>query len=148
MSWLQSLHGYVAVLGLALALHPWFALRRATRPSKGTRLTGWLASATLLTSSAAGWLIYPDYRDTVRRALYAADVRYGLGFEIKEHLAAFALALALAGAVLLRPGPPKVERRLRGAVRTTYLLAALLGLASAGLGIWLSGLKALPTQLP
>lgn len=149
----QKIHGHVALLAIALAFHPVFALRRARRPSRWTRLAGYLATGTLLASTVLGWFIYPAYRQQIRRALYLENVRWGLMFEIKEHLAWYALALAIAGAALMWasarvPGSSgDLHRDLRRGVRWTYGLAGLLAAVSAGLGVALATIKAFPTVM-
>ncbi len=142
----QKIHGHVALLAIALCLHPVLGLRRRARPSRGVRLSGYLASALTLLGSALGWVIYPAYRVHLRRALYAADVRLGLAFEVKEHLAFFALLLALAGAAVLTQSGGAAGPTLRRPIRWAYGLAAALSVAAAILGLWLATMRGFPYQ--
>ncbi len=61
-----------------------------------------LEAPTLLTAAfLTGLAIYPTYRATVKRVLFASDAALGWTFERKEHLAVFALAFAWAGFALV-----------------------------------------------
>ncbi|MCB9526060.1 MAG: hypothetical protein H6702_22175 [Myxococcales bacterium] len=143
----QTIHGHLALLGLALCLHPVLGLRRRKRPSRGVLWSGALATATTVAVSALGWFIYPAYRQHLRRPLYAADVRLGLAFEIKEHLAFFALLLAVAGGALLWQARGPHGARLRRPIMAAYGLAALLTAVVCALGIWLAVTKGFPTRI-
>lgn len=138
---LQKIHGHVALLGIALALHPVFALRPGLRPTRRVRLAGYLAAAFTVGSNALGWLVYPAYREEVKRVLYAGSRWWGELFEIKEHLAFYALCLSLAGAAQLYAARGDQGPRLRRSIRATWLLVALLSLASGVLGIYLSSVR-------
>lgn len=105
-----------------------------------------------------GWVLYPEYRMQVRATLYRADRALGLAFEVKEHVAFFALCLGIAGlgiAWCARRLPPKAQGQGAqlepsfwiSAVRQTYLAAFLLSLLSAVLGILLASLYTFPTVL-
>lgn len=97
----ERLHGHLAVLGLAVLLHPVITLR--TRPGLAlwTRRTADLGALLLLVPFAMGWWIYPAYRSEPKLRLYALGDPAWLWFESKEHLAAFAVGLAVAGALTL-----------------------------------------------
>ncbi len=134
---LQSIHGHLGVLALAACLHPVFSLR-AKRPSARARLSGYLAAALMLLTSASGWWIYPAYRADVKRRLYEASYTAGQLFETKEHLAFFALCLALAGAALLFAADAEHGATLRRPARVCWTLCAACSLAVAVLGVVVS----------
>ena len=135
---LEKIHGHLAILAIALCYHPWFGLRSARRPSFATRVSCYLATVMMSASIAVGWFIYPEYRNQVRQTLYLTSRTLGKAFEVKEHIGTFALALVLAGATLTwlttRPG----GMRFTPAIRTVYLVAAVLSTLSAIVGIWLA----------
>ena len=137
----QKIHGHLALLAVALAFHPPLAMGRARRPSRRTRLAGYLATMSCLAVSALGWAIYPAYRQEIRRQLYLTSVRLGQLFEIKEHLAWYALALSLAGGALMWTSARAPEAALAPAIKRTYLLSAILATVSAALGVYLATLK-------
>lgn len=97
-----SAHGLVAVLALALVLHPVITLRRRPGLSWGTRFTAELSAGLLTAVFAVGWWTYPTYRARVKPGLIEAKHPAWLWFEGKEHLAAMAVALVVAGALTLR----------------------------------------------
>lgn len=134
----QKVHGHVAVLGAALCFHPWFALRTAGRPSGATRLAGYLASGGVVLANVLGWVIYPAYREEVKADLYRYARPVGLLFEVKEHLAWFALALAVAAATLMWMSQGTSGVGLRASVRTAYLWTGLLMTAVCAMGVWVS----------
>jgi len=138
---LASVHGYVAALSVALCLHPWFALRKARRPSNATRLSGYLASGGIILTNVAGWVIYPAYRELVKLDLYRHARPIGLLFEVKEHIAWFALALAVAGAVFMAAATGARGVTLRRPIRTIYGLVFLLSLVVGVLGVWVSSVN-------
>lgn len=138
---LANIHGHILLLAVALCFHPWVALRKATRPAFGTRLTAYLAATLLLAGNALGWFIYPDYRIEVKRHLYLYSMAAGHGFEVKEHFAFFALVLALAGAVAAVVSAKHRDSSLTGIVRLSFAAAALLGTVAIGLGIWVASLR-------
>jgi len=132
-SLLERLHGHLAVLGLAVLVHPLLSLRLRPGLSPRTRLSAELAALLLGLSYAAGWLLYPSYRQQVKPPLRLHAMDLLLRFETKEHLALMTLALALGGAVVLRAAGASPEGR-RAA---WWLLAAALvcGLCTGGLGM-------------
>ncbi|MFN3199168.1 MAG: hypothetical protein ACE366_12275 [Bradymonadia bacterium] len=144
----EKIHGHLALLGIALALHPPLALRRAKRPSPRTRLAGYLATLTCLGTNIMGWVIYPAYRQELRRQLYLADLQMGQMFEIKEHLAWYALALSLAGGVMMVACARQSSLRLVPQLRLVYGLSALMAMVSAALGIYLATMKGFDYGLP
>lgn len=138
---LQGMHGHVAILGVALAFHPVFALRRARRPARRTRVAGYLATAFIAATNVAGWVIYPAYRHEIKRQLYAANTWWGRLFEIKEHLGWYVLALALAGGVLMSLSNGPQGDILRRPIRVLYTAAGVLGLVVGGIGTYLASIK-------
>lgn len=146
MSWLllQKLHGHVALLALAASLHPVLTLRVGRRATPRVRLSGYLASGLMFLTTALGWAVYPAYREVVRGELYKASVTLGLAFEVKEHLAFFALCLSLAGALLLWASHGEAAKRLRAPTRAAYATSTMLTLAAAALGIWLASVQSFP----
>lgn len=144
---LAKLHGHIAVLGAALCLHPWFALRRARRPGWGTRLSAYLASGLVIATNVVGWVIYPAYRQTVKLDLYRHVEPVGTAFEVKEHLAWFACALAVAGAVATWYSAGAAGARLRPQLRTLYGAVGALMLVVCGLGIWVASTRSFDDQL-
>ena len=99
---LERIHGHLAVLGLALLLHPVITLRTRRGLNWRTHLTAELGAALLAIPFAIGWAIYPAYRTHVKPSLFAAESPAFHAFETKEHLAAMAVFLAVGGAVALR----------------------------------------------
>ena len=92
-----------------------------------------------------GWLIYPEYRREVRQGLYLEGPWYGRAFEVKEHLATFALALVLAGAVATwLSARPRSGRELAPTIGRVYLAAGLMGTVSAVVGIMLASINGFP----
>lgn len=133
---LERIHGHVAVLGLAVLLHPVITLRRRGVVTPGAQLSADLGAILLVAPFALGWAIYGTYRGTVKRTLYLAHDAALWRFETKEHLAVFATALAIAGALTLRwAGRDPDGRRLAW---TLLLCAWLCGVATAGIGIYVA----------
>ena len=126
---------------MALCFHPWTALRKATRPAFGTRLTAYLAASLMFAGNALGWYIYPDYRIEVKRHLYLYSEAAGLGFEVKEHFAFFAVVLSIAGAYAAFVSASQRHPSLTAIVRLSFAAAAILGTIAIGLGIWIVSLN-------
>ena len=132
------------MLGVALCWHPPVALRRRRRPSLGVRLSGYLATCALSLSAGLGWSLYPEYRQQVRQRLYLEAPVLGRAFEVKEHIATFALVLVLAGALLLTLSPRPGGESLVPAIRRLYGSAAALASVAAIIGIYLSSVYGFP----
>lgn len=141
MLFLEKIHGHVGVLGIALALHPWFALRKATRPNLPARISAYTASGFILATNVLGWVVYPAYREDVKRRLYAESDMLGNLFEFKEHLAWFCLCLAVIGASLMVRATTKEAAFMRQTLRQCYFGTALLAAVSAAIGIYLSSIQ-------
>lgn len=138
---LANVHGHLLLLAVALCFHPWVALRKATRPAFGTRLTAYLAASMLFAGNALGWYIYPDYRIEVKRHLYLYSEAAGLGFEVKEHFAFFAVVLSIAGAYAAFVSASQRHPSLTAIVRHSFAAAAILGTVAVALGIWVASLR-------
>lgn len=135
-SLLGAIHGHLGFLGLALMAHPVVSLGRPGRPTRGTRLSAWLAAALVSAPYALGWFIYPTYRQRVKPGLLADALPYAMAFETKEHLALMTLALAWGGVLSLRfgaaaPGGRRVARSLFACGVLTGAATAVLGLVVA-----------------
>ena len=137
----QKVHGHLAILAVALALHPVLSTWRAKRPTRRTRLSGYLAALLTLAANVLGWLVYPAYRELVKPELYAVSVTYGQAFEVKEHLAFYALCLSLAGAALLWAARGEYAETLRGPARTVWLLCFLCGLGTGVVGVLVASVR-------
>lgn len=132
----ERAHGHLALLGLALLLHPVLTLRRPGLTAR-TLLTAELAAGMLTVAFLIGWWLYPTYREEVKPELLAAMPSVAARFETKEHLAAMCTALALAGAGALRLAGdrPDVRRTARALLLAAWgcgVIAGLLGLHVAG----------------
>lgn len=138
---LANIHGHILLLAVALCFHPWVALRKATRPAFGTRLTAYLAASLMFAGNALGWYIYPDYRIDVKRHLYLYSEAAGLGFEVKEHFAFFAVVLSIAGAYAAFVSASQRHLSLTAIIRLSFAAAALLGTIAVALGIWVASLR-------
>jgi hypothetical protein len=137
---LEKIHGHVALLTIALLLHPAVSLRAQRPLRRATRWSCYLGTIGALLTNAIGWAIYPDYRVALKSAIYALGTLYGDLFELKEHLAWYSLLLALAGGALTtqaRSGRSPLNR----ALRLTYILSAVLMIVAASIGIALATLR-------
>lgn len=137
----MKIHGSVSLLGIALCFHPAIALAKARRPSKYVAITGYLASAILVLTNALGWFIYPAYRQEVKQPLYLEARWWGQAFEVKEHLAHYAMSFVVAGAVLMLLARGPAGRDLRIPTALCYALAAAMGLITAVLGVGVSSVN-------
>ena len=137
-AFLERFHGHLALLGLALLLHPVVTLSRRKGLGGYTLLSAELGAALLVAPFAVGWLIYPTYRTQVKPGLVSEQLAVALRFETKEHLAAMAVALAISGAITLRAaGRTAVGRR---AARDQLLFAWVLGAGAGGIGLFVSAM--------
>ena len=137
-SWLVALHAHLAVLGLAVLMHPIVTLRSRNSVGKNTLLTADLAAILLAAPFFLGWIVYPTYRARVKPALFLTHPDMVLRFETKEHLAAMAVALVVAGAVTLRAaGRRPVGRE---AAWSLLLVGWVLALITAAFGVLVHGL--------
>ncbi len=135
---LERVHGHLAVLALALLLHPVITLRSRRLLTRWGVRSAELAALLLSASFALGWWIYPTYRGSVKPSLLADAPRVAASFETKEHLAFCAAALAIGGAVALRRAGATPEGRR--AAWVLLLGAWLCGVTTAGLGIFVASI--------
>lgn len=131
-----SIHGHLAVLGLAVLAHPLITLRRRPGLATWTLRTTWIAAAMVALPFGLGWWLYPTYRGHVKPGLRAIDHPALWRFESKEHLAAACLALVVGGAVVLTTA----GRTAAGRRAAWWLLACgwLAGVTTAGLGVYVA----------
>lgn len=129
---LARAHGLTAALALALLLHPVLAWRRPL--GRYLLLTAWLGAGLLTAVFWLGLWLYPSWRSHLKPALVAAADPLWLRFETKEHLGAFAAALAVAGAIGLQASARTPA--LRPLASTLLLCAFACGLTTACLGVW------------
>lgn len=133
---LERLHGHLGWLGLAVLLHPVVALGRVQKVTWRMQLTADLGAALLLAPFFLGAVIYPTYRSGVKPGLRLTDPAVAIAFESKEHLAVFAVALALAGALTLRGAGGSAAGRRAG--RALCAAAWLCGAVTGILGVWVA----------
>ncbi len=137
----ERIHGHLGWLAAIALLHPAILLRdhrRRAHLSVGLAVGGITAVFTI------GCLIYGAYRDHLRQSLFQHAPAIGYLFERKEHLAFGALLLAWGGgfayvAALRVDGPPRDA--LRRASHWAFVIACLLALVTASLGIVISAYK-------
>lgn len=144
---LQKIHGHLALLGVALCFHPYFALRRARRPSRWTQLSGYLGTLLVALTTGTGWWIYPAYREQVKLDLYRYTPAVGNWFEVKEHIGWYAFALSLAAAAMMHVAARPGGMHLRLPVGQVYALTGILVLLVGALGIWISTVNGFPYGL-
>lgn len=133
---LVRVHGHVAVLGLAVLLHPVIQLRTRRGLSRWTRFTADLGALLTAAPFALGWALYPAYRSHVKPSLWMGRLPVALAFESKEHLALLSVAFAVSGALTLRLAGRTPEGRQTA---WALLLAGWgCGALAAALGIWVS----------
>jgi hypothetical protein len=129
-----------------LLLHAILALTAVTvsvlgvqaRSPERVRLMALLLLAAVVAQTTVGDVLYPMYLRTAKPALRAlsAGARSAADlFEVKEHLAFFALVLSLGAFVLSRtePKPTTLVRVLFGGAHGLIVLVATLGLAVASM---------------
>ena len=133
---LERLHGHLAVLALALLVHPLVSLRRRPGLAVWTRRTAELSAALLLAVYALGWALYPSYRRELKPDLVQGALPLALRFETKEHLAILALALVLGGALTLRVAGLRPDART--AAWWMLAMGLLCGLGTGLLGVWVA----------
>lgn len=129
---LERVHGHLAMLGLALLVHPLVLLVRGDAP-RARRVM--LPTALLLVAATLlGWWIYPDYRSEIKPLLRVTEAARVPLFEIKEHLAWLAVVLTLGAAGLLASGVAEAE----AGARALLMAAVACGLLTAALGVWVA----------
>jgi hypothetical protein len=125
-----------AVLGLTALVASVLGVQART-PARARWVASLLVGAVVL-QTLAGDVLYPAYLRTAKPVLaaLAAGSRSGADlFDVKEHLAFFALALTLGAFVQTRtdPKPTPLLRVLFGGAHAAIVLVATLGLAVASL---------------
>jgi hypothetical protein len=110
-------------------------------------LSGYLASTGVVVTNVMGWMVYPAYRDEVKLDLYRHARSAGVYFEVKEHLAWYALVLAIAGAVLMASATGARGMALRRPIRTVYGLVFVLTLVVGALGVWIASVHGFERSL-
>lgn len=140
---LESVHGLFGVLAAAALLHPAISLRRGLPLSRGMRWSLGLTTAVVAGAFALGLTIYEDYREVVKRGLFAKAPEVGFLFETKEHLAFAVLALALGGGVAALVAP-RDGRELRRAAGTLFALAFVGCCVVVGLGVYIAAVASFP----
>ena len=128
---MRTIHGHVGILAAAALAHPAFLLRPGRAVNRGLRWAAGAATTLVLATFGAGWALYPGYRRAPKPQLLREAPGLAWSFETKEHLAFYAVTLAVVGAVLVFRGPSPTGRR---AARWCYGTASLLAFAVAGLG--------------
>lgn len=137
----ERIHGHLGWLAAIALVHPAILLRRARRKA---HLSVAFAVATVTAVFTLGCLIYPAYRERLRQTIFQQGRPIGYLFERKEHLAYGALLLAWAGGLAyvasLRVEAP-VRDPLHRAAHWAFVVAALLALVTASLGIVVSAFR-------
>lgn len=130
---LLVLHG-----GAALALVVVSVLAVQARSAERLKRLSSILFALVVTQTIAGDVLYPLYLRTAKPALRALEAGGRTPadlFEVKEHLAFFALVLAIGAFVSTRsaanPGP--LPRTLVAGTHAAIVTVAILGLAVASL---------------
>jgi hypothetical protein len=136
MSWFTlwtSIHGHFGVLAAVALLHPAILLRRGSPLSWGGRWSLILTAGVTAIAFAIGLLLYPSYRGEVKAPLFQENMRAGLLFETKEHLAVFVLSVTL-GATVAALIAPRDGRTIRRAAALLFAFAAIACATTASLG--------------
>lgn len=136
-AFLARLHGHLALLGLALLVHPIITIRRRPTVTPVTMFTADLAAVLLGGPFALGLLLYPAYRAKVKPSLWLGHPGAVLRFETKEHLAAMSIALVIGGALALRFGGRHPAGK--DAAWMMLLCGWALGVVAALTGLWVAG---------
>jgi len=132
---MERVHGHIAVLGLAVLLHPVISLPKRKKNSRGMRWTLGLSAGIMTFAFVMGLWIYPDYRSLIKPELIADNMVMALLFESKEHLA-FISVIAVCGGCALAwrstsPGSRKIAWVLLLCGWLIGVLVACLGIAVA-----------------
>ncbi len=134
---LERVHGHLAVLGLAVLLHPVLSLGRGRGLGRGLRWSAGLAAVLITVPAALGAWLYPTYRSQVKPGLLRDRLEVASVFESKEHLAFFTVMLTLAGvgALFLGGGEPRTRRVARALLAAAWVCGLCTGL----MGIYVAG---------
>jgi hypothetical protein len=137
----ERVHGHLGWLAAIALVHPAILLRNNKRKA---HLSVAFAVGTITTVFTVGCLIYGAYRDTLRQHIFQEGAPIGYLFERKEHLAWGALLLAWAGGfayVAAMRAEGRTRESLRRASHWAFVIACLLALVTASLGIVISAFK-------
>lgn len=140
MTLLEAIHGHVGVLAMVALFHPALMLWSGKPLSRNGKLALAASLALVALAFGLGLTIYPAYREEVKPLLFAQDVRTGLLFETKEHLAWVALIGALGAGVTGLLAPPRAAQVRRIAARV-FLGAAIACTLAACLGTWIASVR-------
>ncbi len=137
----ERIHGHLGWLAAIALVHPAILLRN---PRRKAHLSVGFAVGTITAVFTVGCLIYGAYRDRLRQHIFQEGPSIGFLFERKEHLAFGALLLAWAGglayvAATRADGP--LRDSLRRASHWAFVIACLLALVTASLGIVIAAFK-------
>jgi hypothetical protein len=135
-----AIHGYLGVLAAVALLHPAILLRRGSPLSRGGRWSVVLTSVVTVLGFSLGILLYPSYREIVKRPLFTESFRAGLLFETKEHLAVMVVSLTI-GATVAALLAPREARSIRRTAALLFAFAAFACLATASLGTYVSAIR-------
>ena len=137
MTLLEGIHGHIGVLAMVALFHPALLLWSGRPLSRNAKIALLASLALVAVAFVLGLTIYPDYRLEVRPDLMRTNVRAGVLFETKEHLAWVALIGALGAGIAGLVAPPKAValRRIAGRV---FLGAAIACTLAACLGVWIA----------
>jgi hypothetical protein len=137
---LERVHGHLGVLGAAALLHPAILLWRGRPLTRRLRLALGLGLLILSAAFGLGLFFYGDYRELVKRDLFAESPMVGLLFETKEHLsyAAFAMAWGATVAAWLAPTD---SPGLRRAAARVFAAAFVCALVVVVLGVWVASTR-------
>lgn len=140
---LTIVHGHAGVLAAIALLHPAILLRAGRPLTRGTRWSVGLTAFTTAFAYALGIALYPSYRAAVKRELFTANFQAGVLFETKEHLAYAVVTLTIGASLAVFLAPRSASGIRRGAA-AVFAVAALLCLATAGLGTYVSAIRSFP----
>ncbi len=134
---LERAHGHLAVLGLAVLVHPVLSLGRGRGLRRGTWWTALLGLGLLAPAFVLGLGLYPTWRTAVKPGLVQQALPVALAFEVKEHLAWLALVSGLGGLGVL--GAAGGLEEARRCARWLLGVAVACGVVVAALGMWIAG---------
>jgi len=126
------IHGHIAILGLAVLLHPILSLPKQQRLRRGTKWSIWLSMLFVLCAYAMGLWLYPEYRSAIKPRLIADHIAMAYMFERKEHLAFLCCFSVLGGGLLSLFFDGSQSRTV---ARVLLLWGWICGVLVAGMGI-------------
>ncbi len=140
MTLLEAIHGHVGVLAMVALFHPALLLWSGKPLSRNAKFALGASLCLVALAFALGLTIYPAYREEVKPDLFRTDVRAGLLFETKEHLAWVALVGSMGAGVTGLIAPPRAVQTRRLAARI-FLGAAIACTLAACLGTWIASVR-------